>query len=164
MSSEFIAIVIITVLLIFALITLFIAPIGVNKNNKEDKEKENKSSDEIEFNKPWETDDKIIIDTILSENSFDKCNNFLDSIIRMHMNNYKVLTGFTPDSYITRDTKDEMVSYVTEMTKHNMTDEVLWVVSMFYDINTKEDLNKLLDLRIKLNILADMVEQNAPIE
>ena len=164
MTLEFIAKVIIIVLLIFALITLFVAAISANINNKKDKEKENESSDKIEFNKPWETDDKIIIDTILSENSFDKCNNFLDSIIRMHMNNYKVLTGFTPDSYITRETKDEMVSYVTEMTKKNMTDEILWVISMFYDMNTKDDLNKILDLRIKLNILTDMVEQNAPIE
>ena len=106
----------------------------------------------------------IDLTLLLSDDVYNKCNDFLDSIIRSHINNYKVLTGFTPDSYITTNIKDEMVSYVTEMTKKNMSESIIYLIKTFYLVKTDEDLNKILDLRIKLNILADMVEQNAPIE
>jgi hypothetical protein len=108
------------------------------------------------------SDSKIKI--ILEDDSFDKVNQLIDSLINDAITMYYILNGVVEESYITEKTTKEIQNYVFGTVKKNMTNGVLATIGLFYKIDKEEDLDELLKLRIKLHLISEITKQNLPIE
>lgn len=114
--------------------------------------------------KPIEVVSESSINIVLSENSFEKVNKLIDSLIVEAITIYYVMTGVVEETYINNKSTDEMKEYVFATVKSNMTPTVVATIKLFYNIDTDEKLNQLLLLRIKLHLIQEITEQNLPIQ
>jgi hypothetical protein len=98
---------------------------------------------------------------LLQDNSVDKINSCIDQFIENAANMYTLLKlSQDPNHYITEDMQKEMSSYILGSVKKNMTEDILSLISMIYVINSPEDIDDYLNIRIKLYILSFMVNYN----
>ena len=106
------------------------------------------------------------IDTIklvLEKNSFDNVNILIDTIIKDAIDMYNILNGVNDETYINTKMTEEMASYVYGMTVKKMTPAVKGAIGLFYKIDTDDELEDLLKLRIKLHLINEIYQQNLPL-
>lgn len=118
-----------------------------------------KTKSQVIIEKPLNVD---VCKLLLDKESLDNVNNFIDSMVNDSIHMYQIMEAFTTETYITKEMADEMSLYCFGMTKNKMTDSVKSTIGLFYDISTEEKLDNILKLRIKLNIVSKMIEQNVP--
>ena len=119
--------------------------------------KNTKEPNTIEIEKPLNVE---VCKLLLDKESLEKVNSFIDSMVNDSIHMYQIMEAFTSETYITKEMADEMSLYCFGMTKNKMTNSVKSTIGLFYDISTEEKLDDVLKLRIKLNIVSKMIEQN----
>lgn len=100
---------------------------------------------------------------LLEEKSVEKIDNFFDDIIKKEINNYKILSGYNEETYMNTEMTDEMLKYVFASCMNNITPAILSTIGLIYDTSDKKKIEELFKLRIKLNIIVTVINQNVPI-
>ncbi len=103
------------------------------------------------------------IKLVLEKNSFDNVNILIDTIIKDAIDMYNILNGVSDETYINTKMTEEMASYVYGMTVKKMTPAVKGAIGLFYKIDTEDELEDLLKLRIKLHLINEIYQQNLPL-
>ena len=99
---------------------------------------------------------------ILQEDYFKKVVEMFDSFISLAGENYLVFVlSSNSNHYLTEKETEQMMSYIFGMVKKNITDEVKDVLSTIYNINSDEDIDEFLNIRIKLYIIGFIKQYNA---
>jgi hypothetical protein len=120
-------------------------------------------------NKPTEViplpDNTEHLKMLLEDKSIEKINAVLDSLISNSAKTYMILnvTIEGKEKYITTEESEEMIAYIKASVLKNMTRDVRDLLGMIYKVDTDKDLNNLLSLKIKLYVLATMVNNNVPL-
>jgi uncharacterized membrane protein required for colicin V production len=120
-------------------------------------------------NKPTEVtplpDNTEHLKMLLEDKSIEKINAVLDNLISTSAKTYMILnvTIEGKEKYITTEESEEMMTYIKASVLKNMTRDVRDLLGMIYKVDTDKDLNDLLTLKIKLYVLATMVNNNVPL-
>lgn len=120
-------------------------------------------------NKPTEVtplpDNTEHLKMLLEDKSIEKIVAVLDTLISNSAKTYMILnvTIEGKEKYITIEESEEMVAYIKASVLKNMTRDVRDLLGMIYKVDTDKDLNDLLTLKIKLYVLATMVNNNVPL-
>ena len=122
-----------------------------SKNNDNDNKKENKISTE-----------KVKI--LLDEKSVEKVDEYINALIKSSADTYMILNvNFNPESYLNSEKVEELSNYIFATIKKNLTDASKEVIGLVYNIDTEEKINELLQLKIKIYVLAITVSNNKPL-
>ena len=103
------------------------------------------------------------IKILIEKDSIENINIFFDNLIREYITRYKILNGFTDESYVTTDMMTEIHQYVKGSIIKNMTPSIRSTLGLIYNVSTNEALEETIDIRIKLNVIAEVIDQNQPI-
>lgn len=106
------------------------------------------------------------LELILSqENIVDKIDGLVDDLIKKAANIYIILNfGFDKEKYIISTESEEMSLYIKAMVKKNITPEIRSLISLIRNIESEKDLDDYLDLKIKLYVIAVVVDKNQLIQ
>lgn len=101
------------------------------------------------------------IKILMEKDSTQKIDNLLDSLIKNAVDKYMILNvNFDREKYLSTQDQEQFCSYVMGMVMKNMTESVKNTLGLIYDISTEEKLKEFLDIRIKIYVLAIIVNQN----
>lgn len=106
------------------------------------------------------------LELILSqENIIDKIDGLVDDLIKKAANIYIILNfGFDKEKYIISTESEEMSLYIKAMIKKNMSPEIRSLIGIIRNIESEKDLDDYLDLKIKLYVIAVVVDKNQLIQ
>lgn len=142
-------------LLLYCIILIIITEFGKQffkkfdeYNNKKEK-KNTKNGNNIE---------KIKI--LLEDNSIEKIDGFINNLINQAIEQYMVLNVNTKEHYINEKESEAIIRYVYATLKINMTQNTKDVIGLIYDVSTDQKLEDLLMLKIKISVLALLVDNN----
>ena len=98
-----------------------------------------------------------------NNNALEKINGMIDELIKEAVDRYMILNvNFNVDAYINKEKADELSNYCLATLKQNMTPEIRSIIGMIHDISDENKLTDFLQLRIKVYVLAMMVNINSP--
>lgn len=103
------------------------------------------------------------IKILIEKDSIENINIFFDNLIREYITRYKILNGFTDESYVTTDMMSELHQYVRGSIIKNMTPSIRSTLGLIYNVSTDEALKETIGIRVKLNVIAEVIDQNQPI-
>ena len=103
------------------------------------------------------------IKSLIEKDSIEDINIFFDNLIREYITRYKILNGFTDESYVTTDMMSELHQYVRGSIIKNMTPSIRSTLGLIYNVSTDEALKETIGIRVKLNVIAEVIDQNQPI-
>ena len=102
---------------------------------------------------------------ILEDKYIEKVNLLIDDFINQASEVYQIMQlSQTPNDYLKPEEAEVMKKYIFLSVKNNMTQEVQNALKSIYIINSEEDLDKILELRIKLYMINFMRQYNDVIE
>lgn len=106
------------------------------------------------------------LELILSqENIVDKIDGLVDDLIKKAANIYIILNfGFDKEKYIISTESEEMSLYIKAMVKKNITPEIRSLIGLIRNIESEKDLDDYLNLKIKLYVIAVVVDKNQLIQ
>lgn len=88
----------------------------------------------------------------------------IDEIIKKAADTYMILNvNFNKEKYINSKESEEMINYISFMVKLNMTPEIRELIGLVRVINSEKDLDDYLNLKIKIYVLAVIVNVNKPL-
>lgn len=140
--------------LFVCLVTIIMSIVVIMITTKKDKS-------EMIKEKKYDVD---LIKLMLTDNIVDNVNNMLDNIIKEAINLYLIFNSINEETYINNDIAKELEDYTFGMVKNKLTPTVKDTLGLIYDISTKEKLDSVIKLRIKIHVINFMVEQNQDIE
>ena len=141
--------------MIFALIGVII-PISVSvwiikTTDRISKERDNQKS-QIDVD---------LLNALLSDKTVENIDTMVDGFISNAGDMYTLLKlSQNQTHYISEEIKNEMTSYIFGTVKKNMTPTVRQIIGLIHNVDNEEDLDKYLDLRIKMYVLNYMVNYN----
>ena len=95
-----------------------------------------------------------LLDIITKEGYVDKVNALIDSLINVAGEYFTILSlSSNSNHYINEKEIDRMTAYIFGMTKKNMTNDIKAAIGTVYKIDYEEELDKVLNLRIKLYVI-----------
>lgn len=146
-----------TVLLIinlfFLLFSILLNIIYIIKPNIKNNKKENNVS--VDRLKLLLDQDKSIVERV---------DLLIDEIIKKAADTYMILNvNFNKEKYINSKESEEMINYISSMVKLNMTPEIRELIGLVRVINSEKDLDDYLNLKIKIYVLAVIVNVNKPL-
>lgn len=146
-----------TVLLIinlfFLLFSILLNIIYIIKPNIKNNKKENNVS--VDRLKLLLDQDKSIVERV---------DLLIDEIIKKAADTYMILNvNFNKEKYINSKESEEMINYISFMVKLNMTPEIRELIGLVRVINSEKDLDDYLNLKIKIYVLAVIVNVNKPL-
>lgn len=95
----------------------------------------------------------------------EKVDSLVDRIIKNNIDTYMIMNvNFNNEKYINSKEADEMTEYIKSMTKLNMTPEIIELIKLVRVINSENDLDDYLDLKIKIHVISIIVNVNKPIQ
>lgn len=103
------------------------------------------------------------IKILIEKDSIENINIFFDNLIREYITRYKILNGFTDESYVTTDMMNELNRYVSGSIMRNMTPSIRSTLGLIYNVSTDKALKETIDIRVKLNVIAEVIDQNQPL-
>lgn len=137
--------------LIMIIIGKLLKLINIKENNKKEK---SISTDTLKL--MIENDEFTII---------EKVDSLVDKIIKNNIDTYMIMNvNFNSEKYINSKEADEMTEYIKSMTKLNMTPEIIELIKLVRVINSENDLDDYLDLKIKIHVISIIVNVNKPIQ
>lgn len=99
------------------------------------------------------------------EDYINKIESIIDDLIKRSVETYMILNvSYNNEKYINSEETEQMRNYVFLSVKNNMTDEITSLISTIHVINNESDLDDYLNLKIKLYILAVVVDINKPLQ
>lgn len=104
------------------------------------------------------------IKILLEDGSIDKVDNFINKLISNAIDQYMIMRANTKEHYINEKESEAIIRYTYATIKSNMTQNTKDVIGLLYDISTEQKLEDLLMLKIKINVLALLVDNNKVIE
>jgi len=105
------------------------------------------------------------IKILLDEKSIENIDNFINRLINQSIETYMIMNVTTKEHYINSKESEKISEYVyASIMKYHMTQDVKDTIGIIYDISTNEKLENLLKLKIKINILALLVDNNKVIQ
>lgn len=106
------------------------------------------------------------IELLLSkDNMVEQIDTLLDNLIKNAVNKYMILNvNFNRDAYLNDKAIEELSLYALGMVRDNMTPAIKETLGLIYDISTDEKLNSFLELRIKMYILAVVINTNKTLQ
>lgn len=108
--------------------------------------------------------DTEIIKILLNDpDAYDKYNKLLDTLIRDAINMYKIMTVTTEETYFTKNNIKELETYVLLTLQNKMSKDIVDLIKIFNVIEKEEDLKKVLEQRVKLHLINNVINQNKPI-
>ena len=105
-----------------------------------------------------------VTNIILKKESYNDVNALIDAFIKDAIELYRILNVVVEETYLTKDKIKEMEGYVYKTVMSKMTKDIVDTISIFYVIDSDEDLENIIKLRIKLHLIQSAVEQNKPID
>lgn len=107
----------------------------------------------------------IFYKDILRNDYLAKVNKLMDDIITQAADIYQIMQlSQSSTEYINQEEADRMEKYIYGTVKNNMTEYVRNAIESIYVINSEEDLDKVLNLRIKLYMINFLRQYNDVIE
>lgn len=98
------------------------------------------------------------------DNIIEKVDSLVDEIIKKAADTYMILNvNYDKEKYINSDESELMSKYIKSMVKLNMTPEIRELIGLVRVINSDKDLDDYLNLKIKIYVLAIMVNINKPL-
>ena len=113
---------------------------------------------------PIDNTEKIKI--LLSKDSVENIDNLVDEIIKRAADRYMILKVNFKDKeaqYITEADADELSKYIFGSIKLDMTDTMRDTIGLAHNISTEKQFDDFFNLRIKMYVLAILVNNNQPI-
>ena len=105
------------------------------------------------------------IKILMEKDSIQKIDDLVDALISNAVDKYMILNvNFDREKYLKQEEQEQLSQYVYGMVIKNMTKSVLDTIGLIYDISTDEKLKEFLDIRIKIYVLAIIVNQNKDID
>lgn len=137
--------------LIMIIIGILLKLINIKENNKKEK-----SISTYTLKLMIENDEFTIV---------EKVDSLVDRIIKNNIDTYMIMNvNFNSEKYINSKEADEMTEYIKSMTKLNMTPEIIELIKLVRVINSENDLDDYLDLKIKIHVISIIVNVNKPIQ
>ena len=150
-SNDIIGIVCLCFIFILGVLLVY-KELSFNNHEKSKKENQNHKFD-IE---------KIKI--LLEDNSIEKIDNFINNIIKNAIDTYILLNVVDKSHYINSKEADIISNYVYATIKNTITDDEKDAIGLFYNISTEEKFDNFIKLKIKISIIALLVQNNQVIE
>lgn len=154
--------IIILALLFIVLIALFLVLHLLISDKKEYESIKNKKSNiNTDINLDAET-----LKILLEKDSIEKIDGTLDQLITDAIKTYSIFNVSIEgaESYINSVEIKQMSKYVYASVKKNITPAILYTIKLIHKIDTEKDLDDLLNLKIKIHILATTVNNNTILE
>lgn len=99
---------------------------------------------------------------ILQDDYYQKVIALIDSFINTAGENYLVFAlSSNSNHYLTEKETEQMMNYIFGMVKKNITQEVKDAISTVYNIESEDNIDELLNIRIKLYIIGFITQYNA---
>lgn len=126
--------------------------------------RKNKSSDSVKVAKINDATERL---KIYSEYDFDKIDSRIDKYINEAGQTYKINNFEYRDQeelYLNQEDMEKMIKEMTNDVMSRITPAVLSLIELSYNINSNEDLIKLICEKIKVYVLSYSLETNAIID
>ena len=102
-----------------------------------------------------------LLNALLSDKTVENIDTMVDGFISNAGDMYTLLKlSQNQTHYISEEIKNEMTSYIFGTVKKNMTPTVRQIIGLIHNVDEEEELDKYLDLRIKMYVLNYMVNYN----
>jgi hypothetical protein len=102
---------------------------------------------------------------LLQKDTIANIENILDDLIQKAIDNYVIFTvGFDPEKYYNSKEADIIMKYVKETIMLNMTPAVRESLGLIYIVDTDKQLSDLLDVKIKIHVIAFLNNKNKSIQ
>lgn len=112
----------------------------------------------------FSTTDIEKIKIVLNDESNEKIDNYIYSLINKYLELYLILNGINKESYINSTEVEKIEKYIFASLKYNMSETTKNIIGLIYDISTEKKLDDLLNLKIKISVLSYITEQNTVIK
>ena len=108
---------------------------------------------------------KEINKIVLEDKHIEKVNTLMDDFIRQASEVYQIMKlSQSSIEYLKPEDAETMKKYIFASIKKNMTEDVVKAIKSIYVIESDEDLDKILDLRINLYMINFLRQYNDVIE
>lgn len=104
------------------------------------------------------------IKILLEDKSIEKIDGFINNLINQAIEQYMIFNMTTKEHYINAKESETVIKYVYGTIKVNMTQNTRDVIGLIYDVSTDQKLENLLMIKIKINVLALLVDNNKVIQ